>query len=159
MQPPVLAALVLCTSLSSSFHLHKKGPPGEDGRTAVLIQSYATTIHRVSNRCRFRAAAARHGLDNLDLFAGTGGLHKVTDVDDPLKASVGPLVLVAVILSRWVRVGCTRLCGVHKSSLWAASREMCRLRGAISLPDITIIPVLSPLLTYLSANWVRFEIQ
>jgi hypothetical protein len=43
-----------------------------------------------------RAAAARHGLYDLDLFAGTGVLDKMADVDDAVVAGVRALILVAV---------------------------------------------------------------
>jgi hypothetical protein len=77
-----------------------------------------------------RAAAARHalvlddlaikvvlGLDNAAkehpaIHAGVGAL----------EAGVVSLYSVVVLLGRWVRVGCARLCGVHKSSLWAGLR-------------------------------------
>ena len=39
----------------------------------------------------FRAAAARHGLYDLDLFAGTGVLDKMPEEDDALVAGVGTL--------------------------------------------------------------------
>src|SRR5215207_1616553 len=75
------------------------------------------------------ASPTRHGLYDLDLFAGTGVLDKVPDVDDAIVAGVGALEAgvvrlysVVVLLGRWVRVGCARLCGVHKSSLWAGLR-------------------------------------
>ena len=45
------------------------------------------------------AAAARHGLYDLDLFAGTGVLDKMADVDDALGAGVR----VILFLSGWVR--------------------------------------------------------
>ena len=48
-----------------------------------------------------RAAAAGNGLDDLDLFAGTGVLDKVPDVDDAIGAGVGAL-----------EVGVVRLYGV-----------------------------------------------
>src|SRR5215217_7844561 len=63
-----------------------------------------------------------------------------------LEAGVVRLYGVVVILGRWVRVGCARLCGVHSSVptfLWAGLREMCRLCGAISLSDALIIQHLS----------------
>jgi hypothetical protein len=77
-----------------------------------------------------RAAAARHalvlddlaikvvlGLDNAAkehpaVYAGVGAL----------EAGVVCLYGIVVILSGWVRVRCARLCGVHKSSLWAGLR-------------------------------------
>jgi hypothetical protein len=58
-----------------------------------------------------RAAAARNGLDDLDLFACTGVLDKVPDVDDAIGADVGALEAgvmrlygVVVILGGWVRI-------------------------------------------------------
>jgi hypothetical protein len=58
-----------------------------------------------------RAATAGDGLYDLDLFAGTGVLDKVPDVDDAIVASVGALQAgvvrlygVVVILGGWVRV-------------------------------------------------------
>jgi hypothetical protein len=52
------------------------------------------------------AAAAGYCLYDLDLFAGTGVLDKMTDVDDALVAGVGALVLVVgeiMISGGWVR--------------------------------------------------------
>ena len=49
----------------------------------------------------FGATAARNGLDDLDLFAGTGVLDKVADVDDALVAGAGA-----------VKAGVMRLYGV-----------------------------------------------
>jgi hypothetical protein len=58
------------------------------------------------------ATSARNGLENLDLFAATGALDNMPDVDDAIVASVGALqagvmrlygVVVVVILGRWVR--------------------------------------------------------
>ena len=68
-----------------------------------------------------RAAATRDGLYDLYLFAGTGGLDKVPDVDNAIVAGVGALVehdvvlveMRIMILRRWVRWWCARLCGVH----------------------------------------------
>jgi hypothetical protein len=68
----------------------------------------------------FGAATAGNDRYYLDLFAATGVHDKVSDVDDALVTSVGAIEAgvmrlygVVVILSRWVRVGCARLCGVH----------------------------------------------
>jgi hypothetical protein len=95
----------------------------------------------------------RNGLDDLDLFAGTGVLDKMPDVDDALVAGVGTLEAsvmrlygVVAILSGWVRVGCARLCGVHSFTSFPVGRVpgsgySC---GANSLSDAIIIPV-SPL--------------
>ena len=66
-----------------------------------------------------RAAAARHGVYDLDLFAVVA-YDPMADVDDALQAGVGTLERgvvrlygVVVVLDRWVRVGYVRLCGVH----------------------------------------------
>jgi hypothetical protein len=63
------------------------------------------------------ATAARHGLDDLDLFAGL--FDQMADVDDTLVAGVGALEAgvvrlygVVLLLGRWVR-GCARLSRVH----------------------------------------------
>jgi hypothetical protein len=68
----------------------------------------------------FRTAAAGDGLYDLDLFAATGVLDKVPQVDDTIVAGVGALQAsvvrlygVVLLLSGWVRVGCARLFGVH----------------------------------------------
>jgi hypothetical protein len=61
------------------------------------------------------ASPTRNGLDDFDLFAGTGVLDKVPDVDNAIGAGVGAHALetgvvrlysVVLGLSRWVRVGC-----------------------------------------------------
>jgi hypothetical protein len=88
-----------------------------------------------------RASPTRNGLDDLDLFAVVTD-DQMTDVDDALVAGVGALKAgvmrlngVVGILSRWVRMGCARLCGVHSeppSSVGRASGDTWRsLRGAI----------------------------
>jgi hypothetical protein len=46
----------------------------------------------------FCAAAARDGLDDLDLFAGTGVLDKMPDVDDAIGAGVGAQTLEAGVV-------------------------------------------------------------
>src|SRR5215211_7575238 len=76
------------------------------------------------------ATATRNGLDDLDLFTGTGVLDKMRDVDDALEAGVGALEAgvmrlygVVVIVSGWVRVGCARLCVGHEApSSWSVPR-------------------------------------
>jgi hypothetical protein len=69
-----------------------------------------------------RAAAARDGLEDLDLFAGTGVLGKVPDKDDAISAGVRALVLIGVeimISGSWVR-GCARLlCGHEDTPSWS----------------------------------------
>jgi hypothetical protein len=77
----------------------------------------------------FCAAAAWHGLYDLDLFAATGVLDKVPDVDDTIVAGVGALEagvmrlygIVVILLGRWVR-GCARLCGVHSFTSFPVGR-------------------------------------
>ena len=76
-----------------------------------------------------RALAARHEIDDLDLFAGTGVLDKMPDVDGAIGAGVGALVendvvvlveMRIMILSGWVRVGCARLlCGHEAIPSWS----------------------------------------
>jgi hypothetical protein len=63
-----------------------------------------------------RATAARDGLEDLYLFAGTGVLDKVPDVDDAIGAGVGAIMF----LSRWVREMRGRLVHVNTSSVLAA---------------------------------------
>src|SRR5215211_2658045 len=73
------------------------------------------------------AAAARQYLYDLDLFAGTGVLDKMPDVDDAISAGVRAQALeagavrlygVVVVLGRWVRAGCARLlCGHWRLTL------------------------------------------
>jgi len=43
------------------------------------------------------ATTARYGVDDLDLFTGTGVLNKVPDVDDALVTGVGALVVVVIL--------------------------------------------------------------
>jgi hypothetical protein len=58
-------------------------------------QSWAGTPRRIARSAGyllfFCASPTRNGLEDLDLFAGTGVLDKVPDVDDALVASVGAL--------------------------------------------------------------------
>jgi hypothetical protein len=51
------------------------------------------------------AAATRHGLEDLDLFAGTGVLDKMADVDDALVTDVRS----SFAFGGWVRFGCGRV--------------------------------------------------
>ena len=41
---------------------------------------------------------------------------------------------VVVVLGGWVYVGCARLCGVHKSSLWVGLRGVPALAGPLLYP-------------------------
>src|SRR5215217_9417077 len=67
----------------------------------------------------FCAAAAGNGLYDLYLFAGTGVLDKVPDVDDAIVASVGALqagvvrLYGVVVLGGWVRWCARLLCAAH----------------------------------------------
>jgi hypothetical protein len=54
------------------------------------------------------ASPTRNGLYDLDLFAGTGVLGKMADVDDAVQTDVRRFV------GRWVR-GCARLSRVHSA--------------------------------------------
>jgi hypothetical protein len=85
-----------------------------------------------------RAAAAWEGLEDLDLFAATGALDNMPDVDDALVAGVGAfktgvmrLYGVVVLLGRWVRVGCARLIHVNLLSRLAGLRGVTSTCGAI----------------------------
>jgi hypothetical protein len=97
----------------------------------------------------FCASPTRNSVDDLDLFAGTGVLDKMPDVDDALVADavalvlilgigiavivigVGVVIAVILVLTGWMRVGCARLCGVHRApSLWAGARERGNARRA-----------------------------
>jgi len=75
----------------------------------------------------FAAAAARHGLYDLDLFTGTGVLDNMADIDDALYAGVRDDV--AVLLGGWVRVGCARLIHVNLLVRLAAPPGDSALRG------------------------------
>ena len=86
------------------------------------------------------AATARHGFDDLDLFAVVAD-DQMTDVDGAIHAGAGAQTLeagivrlysVVVILGGWVRVGCARLFGVHSeppSSVGRAPGWYQHLRG------------------------------
>jgi hypothetical protein len=70
-----------------------------------------------------RALAARNGLDDLDLFARTGVLDKVPDVEDAFGAGVGALKAgvmrlygVILIFGGWVRGYARLLCAAHGAS-------------------------------------------
>jgi hypothetical protein len=78
-----------------------------------LLISIAVSLRHRSGAIGYPRIPTRDGLDYLDLFAGTGVLDKVPDVDDALVADVGALEAgvmrlygVVVILGRWGRVGC-----------------------------------------------------
>jgi DNA-binding XRE family transcriptional regulator len=57
-----------------------------------------------------------------------------------LEASVVSLYSIVVIVSGWVRVGCARLCGVHRgSSLWAGLRGASPPAGPFPYPTSIIV--------------------
>ena len=100
-----------------------------------------------------RASPTGNALEDLDLFAVVAH-DQATDEDDALVADAGALVLilgigiavivigvgvviaVILLLTGWVRVGCARLCGVHRApslwagALWAGARERGNARRA-----------------------------
>src|ERR687897_822550 len=88
-----------------------------------------------------RAAAARHALVLDDLAIKVVlGLDKAAKEHPAVHAGVGALEAgvvclygVVVLLGRWVR-GCARLCGVHKSSLWAGLRGVQAPAGPFLYP-------------------------
>src|SRR5215203_3332434 len=89
-----------------------------------------------------RATAARDGLYDLDLVAGTGVLDKVPDVHGALVASVGALVLVVGCcvegIAGWRYPG-----GVHSCLLkwlWAGLRGVPSTCGAIRV--VLVYPTL-----------------
>jgi hypothetical protein len=88
------------------------------------------------------ATAARNGLYDLDLFAGTGVLDKLPDVDDAisagvgaLKASVVRLYSVVVILGGWVRRWCARLCVGHEDHPFVVRASGCLTTAGASDVD------------------------
>ena len=72
---------------------------------SLVVPAWAIGVGLLANR----AAAAGNGLYDLDLFAGTGVLDKVPDVDNAIGAGVGALeagvvrLYGVVILGGWVR--------------------------------------------------------
>jgi hypothetical protein len=72
---------------------------------SLVVPAWAIGVGLLANR----AAAAGNGLYDLDLFAGTGVLDKVPDVDNAIGAGVGTLeagvvrLYGVVILGGWVR--------------------------------------------------------
>src|SRR5215208_8172542 len=104
--------------------------------------------HRPDYLCSFfGAAAAGDGLYDLSLFAGTGVLDKVPDVDDAIVAGVGALQAsvvrlygVVVILGAWVRV--VRYShGVNLLVRLAGSRGVRGFCGTISFPTTSLYDI------------------
>jgi hypothetical protein len=113
------------------------------------IRSYPvrkSVTRRISRLLAGDTLAARNGLEYLYLFAVP--FDQMADVDDAIGAGVGALEAgvmrlysVVVILSRWVRVGCARLCGVHScvpTFLWAGLRGVAALAGPFLYPTCSL---------------------
>src|SRR5918993_1708761 len=90
-----------------------------------------------------RAAAARHAnvLDDLAIKVVLGLNNAAKEHPAvyagvrALEAGVVRLYGVVVILGGWVRVGCARLCGVHRApSLWAGLRGVLPPAGPSPYP-------------------------
>jgi len=120
--------------------IYDEGPGHPSGCPGPVCTLYALASPR--------ATAARHGLQDLDLFAGTGVLDKVPDVDDAfvagvraLEASVMRLYGVVVILIGWVRVGCARLLCGHEAYPFVvqASGSGCSCGASFMLQDYCLI--------------------
>jgi hypothetical protein len=94
----------------------------------------------------FCASPTRHGLYDLDLFAGTGVLDNMSDEDDALVAGVGALKAsvmrlygVVVIFSGWLRwVRGRLLCG-HEVPLRGPCPGVCHHRRGVFLPTLAIL--------------------
>ena len=89
----------------------------------------------------------------LYLFARLRIDHDLSERYPAIVACVGALEEgVMGLYSVVVGAGLRYSVGVHKSSLWAGLRGVTSTCGAIPLSDILIIPILSPLSTYLGTN-------
>jgi hypothetical protein len=108
------------TSLLRSAHLSSPPTRTTFSRTCCMSSckrlTYAWTPYALAV---FRALAARHGLEDLDLFTVVAD-NEMTDKADAIVAGVGAfkagvmrLYGIVVILDGWVRVGCARLSRVH----------------------------------------------
>jgi hypothetical protein len=110
---------------------------GASDRGSALIRALA------------QASLARHGLEDLDLFAGVRVLDQLAQVDHAQVAAVGPLLVVVMIGA----LGC----GVEGIAGWRYSYlvhrpilslcgpgpgELQPSRGAISLSDVFIMRLL-----------------
>jgi len=94
-----------------------------EGRSPKGYPGPGCTLYALAS---LRAAAAGNGLYDLGLFAGTGVLDKMADVDDATIACVGALqagvvrLYGIVVILGWVRGVCGRLMHVNTSSVLAA---------------------------------------
>jgi hypothetical protein len=91
-----------------------------------------SVTRRISRLLAGDTLAARDGLEDLYLFAGTGVLDNMPDVDDAIVAGVGTLEAgvmrlygVGMILDGWVRGLRGRLIHVNTSSVLAAPPGSC----------------------------------
>jgi hypothetical protein len=117
------------------------------------------------------ALAARNGVEDLNLFAVVAH-DQATDEDEALVADAGSLVLilgigiavivigvgvviaVILVLTGWMRVGCARLCGVHRApSLWARLREAATSSGPFALSGDIIPPCITKRSSVFCASW------
>jgi hypothetical protein len=71
-------------------HHSSKGPGHPEGYPGPVFTLYALAS--------LRAAAAGNSLSDLDLFAGTGVLDKMADVDDAISAGVRAQALEAGVV-------------------------------------------------------------
>ena len=100
-----------------------------------------------------RATAARNGLEDLGLFAGTGVLDKMADVDDALEAGVGAFVLVVGGRVEGI-AGWRYPLDVHSVTafLWAGLRGISRqtpLRGHLYVTGLSSHLYVTGLLSHL----------
>jgi hypothetical protein len=82
----VVSVIVLLLFINCK-HLFATGVDGRLVGPSLVVAAWVIGAGLLA----IRATTARYGLDDLDLFAGTGVLDKMPDVDDPISAGVGAL--------------------------------------------------------------------
>src|SRR5215204_928902 len=100
-------------------------------------EAYPGPCYRSTALAAIRAAAAPvGGFPLLAVLVYVANKHPIIYAGaGTLQASVVRLYGVVVIVSGWVRVGCARLCSVHRgSSLWAGSRGVPAPAGPFLYP-------------------------